>query len=108
MPKYVASRHLTEPLQWNASLLQGDIVEEIKKLKQQAGKNLLQYGVGELTQTMLENGLVDEFRILMFPFTFGEGPRIFERMGVHALKLSEIKTFSSGAFALHYQPQPPV
>jgi dihydrofolate reductase len=106
MPKYVASRTLKEPLEWNATLLKGDVVEEIRKLKQEPGESLLQYGVGELTHTMLKHGLVDELRILVFPFTFGEGPRIFERMGVNTLKLLETKTFTSGAIALHYQPQP--
>lgn len=107
MPKYVASRTLTEPLQWNATLLKGDVVEAIRKLKQEPGNSLLQYGVGELTQTMLQHGLVDEFRILVFPFAFGEGPRLFEHMGVHTLKLLNTHTFNSGAIALHYQPQQP-
>ena len=105
MPKYVASRELQEPLEWNASLIKGDVVEKIKKLKDRPGKSLLQYGVGELTHTMLEHGLVDEFRILVFPFTYGEGPRIFDHMGVNTMKLLETKTFSSGAVALRYQPQ---
>jgi dihydrofolate reductase len=104
MPKYVASRTLKEPLQWNATLIKGDVAEEIRRLKQESGKSLLQYGVGELAHTMLKHGLVDELRILMFPFSFGEGPRIFEHMGVNTLKLLETKTFSSGAVALHYQP----
>ena len=105
MPKYVASRNHEGPLQWNATLLKGDVVGEINRLKQQTGKCLLQYGVGELTYTMLKNGLVDELRILVSPFTFGEGPRIFERMGVNTLKLVGTKTFSSGTVALHYQPE---
>ena len=104
MPKYVASRTLSEPLHWNATLIQGDVVEEIKKLKQESGNSFLQYGVGELTHTMLEAGLVDEFRFLVFPFSFGEGPRIFEHMGVNTLKLLDTKTFSSGVVALQYQP----
>jgi dihydrofolate reductase len=105
MPKFVASRTLKEPLKWNATLIKGDVAEEIKKLKQASGKNLLQYGVGELTHTMLKAGLVDELRILVYPFTFGEGPYVFEQMGVTTLKLLETKTFSSGAVALHYMPQ---
>lgn len=105
MPKYVASRTLKEPLQWNATLIKGDIAEEIRKLKQEPGNSLLQYGVGELTHTMIKHGLVDEFRILLYPFAFGEGSRIFEHMGVNTLKLLDTKTFSSGAVALHYQPQ---
>ena len=104
MPKHVASRTLREPLAWNATLIKGDVVEEIRKLKQEPGRSLLQYGVGELTHTMLEAGLVDELRILVYPFIFGEGPHIFERMGIHTLKLLETKTFDSGAVALHYQP----
>ena len=104
MPKYVASRTLKEPLEWNSTLIKGDVVEAIRKLKQEPGGNLLQYGVGELTHTMLEHGLVDELRLLMYPFAFGEGPRIFEHMGVHMLKPLETRSFSSGAIALHYQP----
>ena len=106
MPKYVASRTLKEPLEWNATLIKGDVAEEVRKLKQAPGKSLLQYGIGELTHTMLQHGLVDELRILVFPFAFGEGPRIFDHMGVNTLKLLDTKTFSSGVVALHYQPQP--
>jgi dihydrofolate reductase len=105
MPKYVASRTKREPLSWNAALLKGDVGQEIKNLKEAPGKNLLQYGVGELTQTMFKHGLVDELRIVLFPFTFGNGPRIFEQMDMNTLKLLETKTFSSGAVALHYQPE---
>ena len=105
MPKYVASRTLQEPLAWNSTLIKGDIAEEIRALKQKLGKGLLQYGVGELTHTMIKAQLVDEFRFLVFPFASGEGPRIFEKMGVNKLKLIETKTFSSGVVALHYEPQ---
>lgn len=105
MPKYVASRTLKEPLEWNATLIKGDVVGEIKKLKQEPGSSLLQYGIGELTHTMLKHGLVDELRLLVFPFAFGEGARIFDQMGTHTLKLLEAKPFSSGVVALHYQPQ---
>jgi dihydrofolate reductase len=105
MPKYVASRTLKEPLTWNATLIKGGVVEAIKKLKHEPGKGLLQYGVGELTHTMLQHGLVDEFRILVFPFTFGEGPRMFEHMGINTLKLLDTKTFSSGVVLLTYHPE---
>jgi dihydrofolate reductase len=82
-----------------------DVADAIKKLKQEPGKDLLQYGVGELTHTMLKHGLVDELRILVFPFAFGQGPRVFERMGVHTLKLLDTKTFDSGVVALRYEPR---
>ena len=104
MPKYVASRTLKEPLQWNAKLIKGDVPEEIRKLKQEPGKGLVQYGVGELTHTMFKHNLVDEIRILMYPFAFGEGVRIFEHMGINTLKLLDTQTFSSGAVALIYEP----
>jgi dihydrofolate reductase len=106
MPKYVASRSLKEPLQWNATLMKGDVAEAVRKLKQEPGNSLLQYGVGELTHTMLEHGLVDELRLVVYPFAFGEGPRLFEHMGVWPLKLLNSRVFDSGAIALHYQPQP--
>lgn len=56
---------------------------------------------------MLQHGLVDEFRILVFPFTFGEGPRLFEHMGINNLKPLDTQTFSSGAVVHRYQPQAP-
>ena len=104
MPKYVASRTLTEPLDWNAQLIKGDVAKGIDELKQQSSKDLLQYGIGELTHTMLGLGLIDEVRLVMFPFSFGNGPRVFENMGSNRFKLTSTKTFSSGAIALHYQP----
>jgi dihydrofolate reductase len=105
MPKYVASRTLKEPLLWNAMLIKEHPAEEIRRLKQKPGRSLVQYGVGELTHTMLTHGLVDEIRLLIYPFAYGEGPRIFEHMGVNMLKLLDTKIFSSGVVALHYQPQ---
>jgi dihydrofolate reductase len=104
MPKYVASRTLKEPLDWNAKLIEGDVAKEIDELKQQPGKDLLQYGVGELTHTMLRHGLIDEVRLVVFPFTFGNGPHVFENMGANKFKLLSTKSFTSGAIALHYQP----
>lgn len=104
MPKYVASRTLKEPLDWNATLIKGDVAEEIRKLKQKPGKDLLQYGVGELTHTMLNHGLVDELQLLVFPFTFGKGGRWFDNMDIRHLKLIDCKTFDSGVVALRYQP----
>jgi dihydrofolate reductase len=105
MPKYVASRTLKAPLEWNAALIEGDVPGAIKTLKQEPGKALLQYGIGELTHTMLKHGLVDELRVLVFPFAFGQGPRVFERMGVQTLKLLDTKTFDSGVVALRYEPR---
>lgn len=104
MPKYVASRTITEPLLWNSSLIQGDVVEEILKLKRMDGKDMVQYGVGELTHTMLNHGLVDKLQLLVFPFTFGKGGRWFDNMDMKHFKLNECKTFKSGAVLQVYEP----
>jgi len=102
MPKYIASRTLKEPLSWNSKLIQGDVVEELCKLKQKDVKDLVQYGVGELTRTMLNHGLVDKFQLLVFPFTFGKGGRWFDGMDMKRFKLIESKTYKSGAVLLRY------
>jgi dihydrofolate reductase len=104
MPKYVASRTLNAPLAWNSTLLKGDAAEAIGKLKQEAGGDLLQYGIGELTETMLRHNLVDEVRLLVFPFTYGTGQHAFRNMDIQSLKLVDTKTFNSGVIALTYQP----
>jgi dihydrofolate reductase len=104
LPKYVASRTLKEPLTWNANLIKGDVVKEVAKLKEQGGKNILQYGSGELTRTLLEHGLIDEFRLMVFPVAMGTGQRPFENIQKAPMKLLETKTFNTGVVILHYQP----
>jgi dihydrofolate reductase len=102
MPKYVASKTLKGPLRWNSTLIKGDVVEELRKLKRADGKNLVQYGVGELTHTMLNHGLVDELQLMVYPFTFGKGGRWFDNMNMKQFKLIESKPFKSGAIVLRY------
>jgi len=102
MPKYVASKTLKEPLHWNSTLIKGDVVEELRKIKRTGGKDLVQYGVGELTRTMLNQGLVDELQLLLFPFTFGKGGRWFDNMDMKHYELIECETFKSGAILLRY------
>ncbi len=104
LPKYVASRTLKEPLTWNSNLIKGDVVKEVEKLKKQNGKNILQYGSGELTHTLLEAGLIDEFRLMVFPTAIGAGQRPFAEMKKVPMKLLESKTFNTGVVILHYQP----
>lgn len=104
LPKHVASRTLKEPLTWNANLIEGDVVKEVAKLKEQNGKNILQYGSGELTHTLLEHGLIDEFRFMVFPVAMGTGQRPFENIQKVPMRLLETKTFNTGVVILHYQP----
>jgi dihydrofolate reductase len=82
----------------------GRLSQRDRRTEQQPGKDLLQYGVGELTHTMLRHGLIDELRLMVFPFTFGNGSHIFESMGTNKFNLLSTKSFTSGAIALHYQP----
>lgn len=104
LPKYVASRTLKEPLTWNANLIKGEIPNEVARLKEQNGKNILQYGSGELTHTLLQHGLVDEFRLMVFPVAMGAGQRPFAEIEKTPMKLLESKTFRTGVVILHYQP----
>jgi dihydrofolate reductase len=104
LPKYVASRTLKGPLKWNANLIEGDVSEAIARLKEQPGDNILQYGSGELTRTLLRHGLVDEFRVLVYPVAVGQGQHLLESIEKFPMKLLESKTFSTGVIVLHYQP----
>jgi dihydrofolate reductase len=77
--KYVVSNTLTQHA-WNKSVfLNGNVVAEIRKLKQQAGPELQVHGSGHLIQTLLEHDLVDEFWLKIFPVTLGRGKRLFDK-----------------------------
>ena len=104
LPKYVASRTLKGPLTWNANLIQGDVAKAVAELKQQPGQNILQYGSGELTRTLLKHGLIDEYRVLVYPVAVGAGLHLFEKIEKTKMKLLEAIPFSTGVVALHYQP----
>ena len=95
--KYVASNTLTKH-EWNKSVfLSGDVVEKIKKIKQQDGPELQVHGSGNLIQTLLENDLVDEFWLKIFPVTLGVGKRLFDKGTVPAsYTLVESKSSPSG------------
>jgi dihydrofolate reductase len=107
MPKYVASTTLTETT-WNASLINGDVAEEVAKLKQQPGKNLLVLGSGQLAATLREHNLIDEYQLLVHPVVLGSGKRLFkEGSDVSALELVDTKTTSKGVLILTYRPAQP-
>jgi dihydrofolate reductase len=96
MPKYVASRTLTETT-WNATLLEGDAAEAVRKLKQEDGGDLLKFGTGSFSQTLLEHKLVDEYHFWVFP-VLADGERLFEdsKLGINHLELLGTTTFKSG------------
>jgi len=104
LPKHVVSTTL-KTLDWNNSrLIKQNITDEVAKLKQQPGQDILIFGSGTLVQTLMEYDLVDQYNLLVHSIVLGSGKRLF-RDGSHAtLKLVETKMFDSGVAALIYQP----
>ena len=81
-PKYVASRTLRKPLEWNNStLIEGDLAEGVGRLKRQEGKDILIFGSGELARTLMEHDLIDEYRLMVHPVVVGKGKRLFGDVG---------------------------
>ncbi len=103
LPKYVASTTL-QTTEWNASLIKGDITEEVNKLKQQPGQDVLIFGSCTFVQTLIARDLIDEYRLMVFPIVVGSGKRLFADGEKKVLKLVETKTFSSGVVVLTYEP----
>ena len=105
LPKYVASRNLEGPLEWNANLIEGDIAEEVARLKAQPGQNILKYGTGELDRTLMQHNLVDEIHFWKFPVAVGAGQRLLEGIDTTHLKLVKTTPFGSGIVVLTYMPK---
>jgi dihydrofolate reductase len=101
VPKYVVSRTL-DTVEWNNStLLQGDIAEEVGKLKDQPGTEIQVTGSGQLIQTLMKHDLVDEYRLWIFPVLLGSGKRLFADGTIPAgLKLADTKISTTGV-AIH-------
>jgi dihydrofolate reductase len=105
LPKLVVSRSLKEATWANTQLIGGDAAAELTRRKQQPGKDMLVMGSSELTVRLLQEGLVDELRIMLTPVALGAGRSLFhtadERIG---LRLLRARPFSSGNVLLTYQP----
>ena len=104
LPKYVASRTLTKPLPWNGTLLEGDLAEEVAKLKEQPGEDILIYGSGDVVSALHPHRLIDEYRLMVFPVTLGEGKRLFGDGGNADLTLADSWTTETGVAVLTYEP----
>ena len=99
MPKYVVSSTLSSPEWQNTTVIDGDIVEEIKALKQRVDGDILVYGSARLVRTMIDHGLVDELRLMVFPVVLGRGERLFaDDAQQSAFELVETK--QTGAVAI--------
>ena len=103
-PKYVVSTTLEEPLEWNNStLIEGNVAEEVLRLKQQPGKDILVFGSGRLVNALMQHDLIDEYRLMVFPIVLGSGQRLFEDgSDTKVLRLVETKTLGSGVVVLSY------
>ena len=104
--KYVVSKTLEEPLEWNNStLIKDNIVEGITNLKQQDGKDIAVHGSATLVQTLMQHDLVDRYRLLVYPVIVGKGKHLFEEGIPATLRLLRSQSFSSGVVALVYEPE---
>ena len=107
MPKYVVSETLgPDDLTWeNSTLISGDVVAEIGKLKEQPGGDILIAGSGALIRSLVEHDLIDEYRLMVFPIVLGIGNKLFgDTEDSVVLQLADSKVLASGTLILTYHP----
>lgn len=105
MPKYVVSRTLKDAEWTNTTVLGGDVAESVSKLKEQYDGDIVVHGSVSLAQALIEEDLVDELRLMVFPVLLGQGKRLFgETSDKKSLRLVESKTVGDGVSILIYQP----
>jgi dihydrofolate reductase len=104
--KYVVSTTLEEPLEWsNSTLIKESVAEEIEKLKNQLGKDIVISGSATLVRSLLSYGLLDELKLMIHPILVGGGKRLFEdEAETKPLELVDSKTFNTGVIYLTYRP----
>jgi dihydrofolate reductase len=104
LPKYVVSSTLEEPKWTNATVLRGEVVSEVSKLKQQIEGEIVVYASRPLVRTLMEHDLVDELRLTVFPVAVGAGERLFgETSDKRPLRLIHTKTVGNGLAHLTYE-----
>jgi dihydrofolate reductase len=104
LPKYVVSATLQEPKWTNATVLAGEVVSEVSKLKQQIQGEIVVYASRPLVHTLMEHDLVDELRLTVFPVAVGAGERLFgETSDKRPLRLIHTKTVGNGLAHLTYE-----
>jgi dihydrofolate reductase len=103
MPKYVVSSTLKDPEWTNSHVLGGDLVEDVTRLRDEVGGDIVVHGSARLSQALLEHDLVDELRLMVFPVVLGRGRRLFEPGEKKRLKLAGSSTTSTGCVILRYE-----
>jgi dihydrofolate reductase len=104
--KYVVSTTLQQADWQNTTIIDGDVVERVKELKERPGKNIGVLGSGELVQTLIEDDLVDEFSLTMYPIVLGSGKKLFrEADQTRKLELVDSKPTTTGGLILTYRPE---
>jgi dihydrofolate reductase len=104
MPKYVISSTLEEPEWNNSTVLKGDVVEEVSKLRREQDGDIVVHGSAQLVQTLVEHDLVDEMRLMVFPVVLGTGKRLFgDTSDKKRLQLADSKSVGDGVAILIYQ-----
>jgi dihydrofolate reductase len=101
--KYVFSSTLTSADWNNSTIVRGDVVAQVTRIKEQDGRDLALFGHGRLAQTLLENGLIDELRLSIHPVLAGAGLPQFTNGDTTRLTLVSAKTFTTGVVVLSYQ-----
>jgi dihydrofolate reductase len=104
MPKYVVSATLGEPSWSNATVLRGDVVDEVLKLKERLAGDIVVYASSQLVRTLMEHDLDDELRLIVYPVVLGAGQRLFgETSESRRVRLIETRTLGGGLAYLRYQ-----
>jgi dihydrofolate reductase len=105
MPKYVVSSTLKDPSWNNSTVLDGDVAEEVAKLKEQVDGDIVVHGSVQLVQALIEHDLVDELRLMVYPVVLGSGKRIFgQTSNKKTFRLADTKLVGDGVAILVYQP----
>jgi dihydrofolate reductase len=106
MPKYVVSTTLEDPEWTNSTVIKGNVAEEVSRLKEQPGGDLVVHGSPTLVQTLTEHDLVDEYRLMVFPVVLGKGKRLFgETSDKKPLRLTASQPVGAdGVIVLTYEP----
>lgn len=105
MPKYVASRTLTDAdTTWNATVISGDVIDAVRELKRGDGGSLLKFGTGQVDRVLIPAELVDELHLWLFPVVVGDGERLLDEVTTTHLELLDLTRFRSGIVVLKYGP----